>query len=367
MRVLHVAGQLRSSPGILRQMEWEQEAANALGIDWSSILVRPHGVSPEASPVLREIDLGHVGYDLRTWWSFRRAYYGFIANMTPTPDVILLRHNVHDPLQTRFVNAHPGTVTVHHAIEDAEFAALGGRSAWLKAALERRFGGRSIRGASGLIGLTDEILAHEQSRAGARARHRLATVYPNGRLLDDSVPPDERNDVPTLAFIASEFSPWQGLEDLLSAVESSTGDMRIELIGGLSEEQIDRCASLHQVVVHGMLDADGIDRVLRRSWLGLAPLRADAQGLTQTCSLKVRDYLAAGVPVASGQADVLPTDFPYFRLTGADLDAILQAAHEWRDIDRLTVREAARPHIDKVELVRRLHSELEAVFAEPDA
>ncbi|MEL0284411.1 MAG: hypothetical protein VW964_07575, partial [Ilumatobacter sp.] len=59
--------------------------------------------------------------------------------------------------------------------------------------------------------------------------------------------------------------------------------------------------------------------------------------------------------------------FPFYRQTGAHLDAILQAAHEWRDVDRLTVREAARPHIDKVELVRRLHSELEAVFAEPDA
>ncbi|MEK9839617.1 MAG: hypothetical protein VW396_11180, partial [Ilumatobacter sp.] len=65
--------------------------------------------------------------------------------------------------------------------------------------------------------------------------------------------------------------------------------------------------------------------------------------------------------------DVFPDDFPFYRQTGADLDAILEAVREWRDIDRLTVREAARPHIDKVELVRRLHSELEAVFAEPDA
>ncbi|MGB0209918.1 MAG: hypothetical protein ACPGCX_07455, partial [Ilumatobacteraceae bacterium] len=65
--------------------------------------------------------------------------------------------------------------------------------------------------------------------------------------------------------------------------------------------------------------------------------------------------------------DVFPDDFPFYRQTDSDLGAILQAAREWRDVDRVTVREAARPHIDKVELVRRLHSELEAVFAEPDA
>jgi hypothetical protein len=35
-------------------------------------------------------------------------------------------------------------------------------------------------------------------------------------------------------------------------------------------------------------------------------------------------------------------------------------------VDRATVREAARPHIDKVELVRRLHGELVAAFASAD-
>jgi hypothetical protein len=63
---------------------------------------------------------------------------------------------------------------------------------------------------------------------------------------------------------------------------------------------------------------------------------------------------------------VFPDDFPYYRRTGTDIDAILATAHEWRSVDRATVREAARPHIDKVELVRRLHGELVAAFASAD-
>jgi hypothetical protein len=61
-----------------------------------------------------------------------------------------------------------------------------------------------------------------------------------------------------------------------------------------------------------------------------------------------------------------PMTFPYYRRTGTDIEAILAAAHEWRSVDRATVREAARPHIDKVELVRRLHGELVAAFASAD-
>ena len=364
MRVLHVAGQLRSSPGILRQMEWEQEAANALGLDWSSILVRPRGVSPEASPVLREIDLGRAGHNAATWFAFRRRYYRHILELDPQPDVILLRYSVHDPLQTRFLTRARNVVTVHHAIEDAEFKALGGRAAGLKSLLERRLGGTALRRVFGICGVTPEILDHELARSN---RAQVPTfIYPNGRLLDGTRPLDQRDGL-RLAFVASEFAPWQGLDELVESVVSSTGEFVLDVVGQLSEAQRLACSRDSRIVVHGLVDRAELSRILSASSVGIAALRADGKGLTQACTLRVRDYLAAGVPVVSGHRDVFPDGFPFYRQTGADLHVILQAAREWRDVDRLTVREAARPHIDKVELVRRLHSELEAVFAEPDA
>jgi hypothetical protein len=82
-------------------MEWEQEAADALGLNWQSLLIRPLGVSDSASPTLHELDLGRSGHDLATWVTFRRRYYALIADLRPKPDVILLRHNVHDPFPDR--------------------------------------------------------------------------------------------------------------------------------------------------------------------------------------------------------------------------------------------------------------------------
>ncbi len=169
-----------------------------------------------------------------------------------------------------------------------------------------------------------------------------------------------------MVFVASEFAPWQGLESLLDQLAASTIDVALDVVGSLSAEQERRCARDARVRVHGLLDDEALGEVLAAATVGIAALRADGKGLTQACSLKVRDYLAAGVPVVSGHDDVFPGDFPFYRRTGTDIDAMLAAAREWRAVDRVTVREAARPHIDKVELVRRLHEELVTAFASAD-
>ena len=364
LRVVHAAGQLRPSAGIERQMEWEQDAADRLGLNWSSLLFRPAGISDSSSRVLREIAVDRPGHDLRTWVGLRRRLYRALSQLDPAPDVLLLRHSFYDPFQTRFVQGRPGVVTVHHAIEDAEIAAFGGRVSAVKRSLERRFGGTTLRRVSAVCALTPEILNHELARS---SRPDVpAFVYPNGRLLDEAPVLDHRDGL-RLAFVASEFAPWQGLEELVEAVTATTGEFTLDLVGALSETQRGLCASDPRIVVHGLVSGDELSSILSGATVGIAALRTDGKGLTQACSLKVRDYLAAGVPVVSGHRDVFPDDFPFYRQTGADLDAILGAAREWRDVDRVSVREAARPHIDKVELVRRLHGELEAAFAQPDA
>jgi len=364
LRVVHVAGQLRPSSGIERQMELEQEAADLLGLNWSSLLFRPAGVSDSSSRVLREIDLDRAGHDVRTWVRFRRRLYRALSQLDPVPDVLLLRHSFYDPFQARFVQGRPGMITVHHTIEDAEIASLGGRACALKRTLERRFGGTTLQHVSGVCALTSEILEHELARSSSP--DPPAFVYPNGALLDSGPASDSRAGL-RLVFVASEFAPWQGLEELVAAVGATAGEFALDVVGALSETQRGLCANDPRIVVHGLVGSDELSRVLAGASAGIAALQTEGKGLSQVCSLKVRDYLAAGVPVVSGHRDVFPDDFPFYRQTGADLHAILEAAREWRDVDRLTVREAARPHIDKVELVRRLHSELEAVFAEPDA
>ena len=41
MKILHSAFMSLDEPGILRQIEWEGEAAKALGLNWKSVLYAP--------------------------------------------------------------------------------------------------------------------------------------------------------------------------------------------------------------------------------------------------------------------------------------------------------------------------------------
>jgi len=344
-------------------MLWEQEAADSLGLDWTTMLIRPTGVNGPRNRVLHEIDVPSPGYDTRTWVAFRRRFYALLERLDPAPDVLLLRYNVHDPFLARFVNTRSNVVTVHHAVESSELAARGDRAAPVKRALERRLGRMTLNHVAGIVGVTQEILDYEVARRVGNSPPTF--VYPNGRLVDDPALLDRRHGI-RLAFVASEFASWMGLEDLLHALLDHSGEVTLDVVGPLSEAQRDLCARDSRVRPLGVLGQIELGELLEEASVGVATLRVDRKGLKQSCTLKVRDYLAAGVPVVSGHDDVFPDDFPYYRRTGTDIDAILAAAHEWRSVDRVTVREAARPHIDKVELVRRLHGELVAAFASAD-
>ena len=82
--------------------------------------------------------------------------------------------------------------------------------------------------------------------------------------------------------------------------------------------------------------------------------------MTEACSLKVRDYLRAGLPVYAGHRDsALPPDFEYFRQGPAQWSAILAYARCMRSVPRSTIAVAARPLIDKKVLLERLHRCLE--------
>ena len=70
--------------------------------------------------------------------------------------------------------------------------------------------------------------------------------------------------------------------------------------------------------------------------------------MTEACTLKVREYLRAGLPVYAGHRDsALPEISNYFRQGPAQWRAILEYARAVRPVSRATIALAARPLIDK--------------------
>ena len=373
LRVLHIASSMVDAPGVSRQMEHEHHAAHALGLDWETAFFVPEGAVSHSSLTVHLPAQGHTMAS--RWRHFRRAVARRAIQLATDKDVLLFRYPPND-LNVRLLRRRLPTtrlVSVHHTLEPRELLTLGGLVGRARSVADHLLAGRLMSGWDGVVVVTPEIGSFEAERLGVPSG--LVFLYPNGITLGEKptgasvsgISGDTRSTKPELVFTASSFLPWQGLDRLILEASNCRQDFRLHLVGALSDEQQRMARRDDRVVMHGTLSRRAIDELLARAWIGIAGLAFDRTGMREACPLKVREYLAAGVPVVSGYQDVFPDDFPFYRQTGADLDAILEAAREWRDIDRLTVREAARPHIDKVELVRRLHSELEAVFAEPDA
>jgi len=79
----------------------------------------------------------------------------------------------------------------------------------------------------------------------------------------------------------------------------------------------------------------------------------------EACPLKVRAYLAAGLPVYAGHPDIFPIAFPYYRQGKCDFKAITDFALENRAVEKADIALASKPYIDKKALVGSLYSFVE--------
>lgn len=345
-------------------MESESHAAKELGLDWEVKLYCLAGAVNGCAIAehLEQISIptlipSFVVKGLQ-WIRLRYRYYRWLFSMTDI-DVYLLRYNVHDPFQAVFAMfSRKRVYFVHHAVEVPELRLAGGMSAWLRAPLERLIGPIGLRHVFGIIGVTDEIVEHEKHRISSR--FKIGHVYPNGISYDSEPLPDNREGQQQWIFVSSYFYPWQGLDRLLASLRESDIEVTLHLVGELSEDHRQLLAGESRVVVHGELTIDEIKGVAGQCCVGVSSMALDRQGLEEACALKVREYLQMGLPVVAGYREVLPEGFPYFCNTGADVDLIFNFAQQLLNVDRQAISDDARPYIDKVKLLSKLHSEIVA-------
>lgn len=362
MKVLHTAFMVNPAPGVLHQMEWEQMAAEERGMDWDVRLFCRYTGTPHSKVVVPALTPGSrtavVSGLLSGRLRLRRDYFHWLKAQAPRYDVILLRYSVCDPMQTAFVRgAGKPIYLVHHALEVPELRLYykgPGRS--IRVSFERFFGGMTLRSATGIVAMTDEILRYEESRAGFRRKQGY--VYPNGIYYPDAGAEhglDGRGVLPEVLFVASHFVSGIGLDRLLDSLAGSSSDFILHLVGTLNPEDEARAVQDRRVRLHGMLSGSQIEVLSQKCWVGLSSFALDRKGMEQACTLKVREYLFHGLPVYANYRDVFPDDFSYYRIGPPDIDRILEYAASTRGVARAEVAAQARPFISKSVLLADLH------------
>lgn len=359
-RVLHAAALLRPSSGMCTQMAWEQEAAEAQGIEWQVKMYCPKN-SPIKYNVVHfdhTVDANNVNNlfsNIFGWIRLRYNYHQWLMKKNDEVDIFVLRYYVHDPFQFLFVKRCKKPVYfLHHTLEELELKLGGGVSGWLRSYLEKIIGKKTISLSKGVIGVTQEIVDYELMRADAHNKENY--VYPNGIFCKQTILKDRRGDIPELLFVAN-FSPWHGLDRLLHAVEKSDDNFVLHLVGKIPVDLFDKTNDT-RIRLHGHLTQKKIAELSEQCWIGLASFALDRMQMKQACPLKTREYLMLGLPVYGDFQDVFPCGFKFYKNDSVAIPGILAFCKKKRSVSKNDVAIASQGLIDKKFLLVDLYNKL---------
>ena len=366
IRVMHVSMlgvPLSSSPGFKSQLAAEWCAGESIRtsstIDWRTVLLVPDNNDEKYDefrvPVLKIPKL-YRGRLLRRLYLWR-----YVQRAAKQNDVVLVRHSVVDPFESLCIRLLPNVAVVHHTKTVEELSEMG-HSVLSRVEAGLRWLNR--RWARWPIGVTAELSQDARGR-GCFAASDL--VLPNGINLSTvsslATNRRENSDIHVI-FVASRFVSWHGLDRLFDALQKwsprSKDHLTVHLVGDLTDAHVLASEQLRsewlEVRIHGRLEQEEIAELTAQVDVGIGSLALDRNGMKDACTLKVRDYLAAGLSVYSGHRDSgLPDDFPYYlHVKSVDVKQLIEFALKSREVDRQSVRLAAEPYISKEAIMRRV-------------
>jgi len=371
-RVLHLSlvPRINQGSGILQQLLLERGAAQSLGIPWSTELFAPHapfidaiGVPNRAPEWLQSSSGSSLLARAKTSRQLRNTLYKWMSTVQNDYDVVLLRYITHDRRLASLMRRSPSMMgLVHHACEVPELVILDSFVGKARGFAEHVFGRRAIAQADVLLAVTTEIAEYELSRIDPKKIPTL--IYPNGGPSEPSPVTDRRDEVPQFLFVASHFSPWQGLDRLLKSLQSFDGDLVLHLVGTMEDVDLRRAQSDPRIIVHGVADQTEIRRIAEPCWAGISSLATDRQGLRVACPLKVREYFAMELPAVGLHREELPSDFAYYAMSAPDIASIIEKAREWRMSSRTQIAAYATSVVSKEQILSKTYKDLTNLWVE---
>jgi len=270
------------------------------------------------------------------------------------PDLVYLRRDFFYPAYRRIARDYPVVMEIN--TNELDELRLYSRSHLLYHALTRRLLDTKV---AGFVFVTRE-LAQDPYYANLPAKKK---VIANGINLE-SLPilPPARNQAPVLAFLGQP-APWHGVDKILR-LAALRPDWTFHLIGPNPEPGMPP-----NVRAYGMMAREAYLPLLAQSDVAIGTLALHRNKMNEASPLKVREYLALGLPVVIGYKD---TDFPEgapFLLelpnrensVEASLGDIERFVHQW--MGKRVPREAVA-HLDyRVKEKERLEFFAEVILA----
>lgn len=359
MKVLHSAliKEISSFPGIMHQMLDELNCAKKLNLDYEVKIFSIKNHNNEQNSDLVHYYDNKFSSKILSWIEFRKAYYSWLKSKENDVDCYVLRYTTVDPLQALFVkNSKKPVCFIHHTKELDELM-LYGIEGKFKSNIDSFFGKLTINWATIIIGVTNEIVEYEKARA--KVYNKPSIVKPNGVMITNSELIDRRDlNTPVFLFVSSYFYEWHGLDLLIDAVEVYKKDVKIHLVGTLTDQQYSRIKNNNNFVVHGNLTVEEIERLSEECWLGIGSLALYRNNMKEGSTLKVASYLGMGLPVYAGYIETFPDSFQFYRCGDVNLNDMINFAVSNRIYSKNQIRERSIEYVSKELITKRFYLEL---------
>jgi glycosyltransferase involved in cell wall biosynthesis len=143
------------------------------------------------------------------------------------------------------------------------------------------------------------FVAGELSRSPSFARFKGEHVVITNGVDLSAYPqlPAPANDPPVLVFVGSPAQPWQGFDRVVRLAQLRP-DWTFEIVG--TEAELEAPANVSWL---GPQDRAGVMAALARADVGIGTLALHRKQLHEASPLKVREYLAVGLPVLYAYVD----------------------------------------------------------------
>ena len=155
---------------------------------------------------------------------------------------------------------------------------------------------------------------------GPALNGRPAMNIVNGVDVDRLTPHAPRRNAPDVALLAlASMSAWQGYDRLIEALARYRGGERItvHMVGGEGDGSLAAWRALAQelgvgdrVVFHGQMHGAALDEVARSCDVGVGGLGLYRKGQMRSMTLKLREYMARGLPFVYAVDDPSIPDDP---------------------------------------------------------
>jgi glycosyltransferase involved in cell wall biosynthesis len=211
------------------------------------------------------------------------------------PDVLYWRAGVYQPWLERLTRLFP-TVYEFNTYDVREYRQV---FSTVKYAYHMATRKRLLSLARGYVVPTSEIGRMYNDRSCPVA------VIPNGIMLEEfkqlTAP---RTNSPRLCFIGSPGSPWHGVDKLV-VIAKSFPDWEFDVVGYRREDLGSDVPP--NLCCHGYMSQAQYEGLFAECHVAIGSLALYRNGLEEACPLKVREYLAYGLPVINAYKD---SDFP---------------------------------------------------------